>query len=112
EDARQVVAELGVEGIRPARIVPRIVPPEPIAAFGDVELAPGPPETLRVRQWVIALVFDHGAARARQRLPGGVLVRLADPGLQIAVDPTAGIQGVQGCALRELAQELANRNAG
>src|SRR5439155_8224170 len=77
----------GVEGLAE--------PPEPVGALGGGEVAPrlverggrcGPRDGA-------ALMPREQAARAPEQVPGAVLHRIADPDVEVGVDPRAGVQG-------------------
>ena len=53
-------------------------------------------------------VVDQPVAGLREQLPGGVVLRVPDPGVEAGPDPAAGVQAVQRAPLRVLAQEVAD----
>src|SRR4051794_36358963 len=85
------------------------VPPKPIASLGDVDFVPGavergtrsaecgtvrpfrtPRSAFRAADELRAL--PQVLASAVQRVPGGVVLLVADPDREIVMDPTAGKQ--------------------
>ena len=108
-DVLEVLAEQVVEQRVLGAGVVVAVPPEPVATFGDVQLLPGLADLVRRRQGRLR-VFAQVLAGAVQRVPGGVVLFVADPDGEVVVDPAAGEQPRQRVAWRVLAQEFADRD--
>ena len=88
-DVAHVAAEQVVELAVVVRVVVVAVPPAPVAAFGDEQFL------ARRRQRLGAGgaggVLER-AAGARQLAPGAAIVGVADPDVEVGVDPRAGMQ--------------------
>src|SRR5438034_10962403 len=80
------------------------VPPEPIAPFGDHELAERFLQSRRIR--CLLLPGAEKTAGRREKLPRTVFFRMSDPGRQISKDPAAGNYASDFRSMRLRFQEL------
>src|SRR5262249_41643320 len=88
-DALDELAEEVVEqGVLGAGVVVA-VPPEPVAALGDVDLLPRLAEPVGGDEALLAALAEV-LAGAVQGVPGGVVFLVADPDGEVVVDPAAG----------------------
>ena len=90
-DGLQVLAEELVEEQVVVRGEIAPVPPEPIAPLGRVDLAQRVVVLLRRERAALDLLLEKGARLAEQ-LPRAVFLRVADPDIEVAPDPRAGVQ--------------------
>ena len=97
-------SEQGVELRRVLGLMVVAVPPEPVAPFGDHELA----ERFLQSRWSRCLLLPGAeeAAGCRQKLPSAVFLRMSDPGRQISEDPAAGNDASELLSMRLHFQEL------
>ena len=83
-------------------------PPEPVAALGDEDLAPGVHRLARLVRALPRLLLEP-RARVGQQVPRSVVVGVADPRVEAGADPAAGVQAVKLLLGRMLLQEVAHR---
>ena len=72
----------------------RSIPPEPVASLRSVNFAQRGLLLCIVEGSDIDLLLEKGA-RLPEQIPGAILLRFADPDIEVAADPRAGMQGVE-----------------
>ncbi len=109
-DFLQALPELQVPDVVQLGVMMLAEPPEPVAAFGDQDVAPGRFGSRlsgRLAPAVAPAACEptrgSEVARVMQEVPGRVVPRVAAPGAQVASDPRTGVEPVERLGGRVLA---------
>src|SRR5207245_195180 len=82
-------------------------PPEPVAAFGNVQLLPGAAELLGADNSLLRSL-QQMLARLVERVPGGIVFLMTNPDGEVVTDPATGKEMRQRVARRMFFQEGAD----
>src|SRR5579871_6523893 len=94
EDQVNVLQMLAKQEIKQGILARRMfvaIPPEPVAALGNVDLLPGPANAVRGNMLLLGACSQMFAG-AVQGVPGRVILLMAYPDGEVVVDPAAGKQ--------------------